>query len=136
MPRTELPSKQPDGSPNWVEWSDRWMSGVRFYVKAAVEFRSEVTVTGNERKAVQISDAANEDRQRLALWREQITDWSFAGPGQGIPIPKNNTGGAEIIWTVLDGPDFNALADATQGLLDEVTAVPTSPNNGKGSSTT
>ena len=45
--------------------------------------------------------------------------------GQGIPIPSQNAGGPEIIWTVLDGPDFNALADATQELLDAVTASPT-----------
>jgi hypothetical protein len=110
------------------------MSGVRFHVKAAVEFRSEVTVTGNDRKAVQISDAANDDRQRLALWGQQITAWSFAD--QGIPVPSQNVGGPEVIWTVLDGPDFSALADATQDLLDEVTAVPTGNRaSAKGSST-
>lgn len=128
MPRTNLPSG------GWIDWSDKWMSGVRFHVKAAVEFRSEVTANGNERKAVQVSDAANDDRQRLALWGQQITAWSWSD--QGIPVPSQNVAGPEVIWTVLDGPDFNALADATQALLDEVTAVPTSPKNAKGSSTT
>jgi hypothetical protein len=128
MPRTDLPSG------NWVEWSSKWMSGVRFHVKAAVEFRSEVTISGNDRKAVQVSDAANDDRQRLALWGQQITAWSFAD--QGIPVPSQNVAGPEVIWTVLDGPDFSKLADATQDLLDEVTAVPTSARNAKGQSAT
>lgn len=129
MPRTELPSG------NWIDWSDKWMSGVRFHVKAAVEFRTVVTTNGNAREAVQVSDAANDDRQRLALWAQQITGWSFAD--NGIPVPSQNAGGPEIIWTVLDGPDFNVLAEATQGLLDEVTATPTPANaNGKRSSVT
>ncbi len=129
MPRTELPSG------NWIDWSDKWMSGVRFHVKAAVEFRTIVTTNGNAREAVQVSDAANDDRQRLALWAQQITGWSFAD--NGIPVPSQNAGGPEIIWTVLDGPDFNALAEATQGLLDEVTATPTPANaNAKRSSVT
>jgi hypothetical protein len=132
MPRTDLPSKQPDGSPNWVEWSDRWMSGTRFHVKAAVEYRTSANPDGSG--VVQVSDGANDDRQRLALWAQQITAWSFAD--QGIPIPSQNAGGPEIIWTVLDGPDFVALAEATQPLLDEVTANPTRARIAKSSSTT
>lgn len=115
MPRTELPSG------NYVEWNDKWMSGVRFHVKAAVEYRTRVDT--DSREAVQVSDGANDDRQRLALWAQQITAWSWADTG--IPVPSQNAGGPEIIWTVLDGPDFSALADATQPLLDEVTASPT-----------
>jgi hypothetical protein len=130
MPRTELPSKDRNDSPNWVEWNDKWMSGVRFHVRSAVVYE---TVTNGDGTAVQRVDAANEDRMRLALWREQITGWSFAD--QGIPVPSQNVGGAEIIWTVLDGPDFNALAEATQDLLDEVNTSPTKRTRAKGSST-
>jgi hypothetical protein len=119
MPRTDLPGKQPDGSPNWVEWSDKWMSGVRFHVNAAVVHRSVMS----DGQLVQESDNGNMDRMRLALWGQQITGWSFAD--HGVPIPKNNVAGPEVIWVTLDGPDFNALADATQDLLEEVTASPT-----------
>lgn len=117
MPRTELPSG------NWVEWNQNWMSGVRFAVKSAVVYETVVMAGNGSREAVQRSDAANDDRQRLALWREQITGWSWAD--KGIPVPKDNAAGAEVIWSVLDGPDFNALAEATADLFDEVTAVPT-----------
>ena len=115
MPRTELPSG------NWVEWTDKWMSGVRFHVKAAVEYKTRAVPGASE--VVQVSDGANDDRQRLALWAQQITAWSWSDTG--IPVPSQNAGGPEVIWTVLDGPDFNALADATQELLDAVTASPT-----------
>lgn len=117
MPRTELPSG------NWVEWNQNWMSGVRFAVKSAVVYETVVMAGNGSREAVQRSDAANDDRQRLALWREQITGWSWAD--KGIPVPKDNAAGAEVIWSVFDGPDFNAFAEATADLFDEVTAVPT-----------
>lgn len=134
MPRTELLSKQADGSPNWVDWNDKWMSGVRFEVKKAVVFETTVSSSGSAREAVQRYDAANDDRQRVALWGEVITAWSFSD--QGIPVPSQNLAGPSVIWSVLDGPDFNALASATQGLFDEVTAVPTSPASAKASSAT
>ena len=134
MPRTELPSTQADGSHNWCDWSDKWMSGVRYEVKKAVVYKTTVPVGGGTREVVQESDAANDDRQRIALWAQQITGWSFAD--QGIPVPSQNVAGAEVVWSVLDGPDFNALAEATQALLDEVTATPTSQRSGKPSSTT
>lgn len=128
MPRTELPSG------GWIEWSDRWMSGVRFAVKSAVVYETTVPVGGGAREVIQKSDEANDDRRRVALWEQQITAWSFAD--QGVPIPSQNVARAQVIWSVLDGPDFNALADATQGLLDEVTATPTSGKaSGKPSST-
>lgn len=126
MPRTELPSG------NWVEWSGKWMSGVRFHVKAAVEFRTTVSGGGAAREVVQVSDGANDDRQRLALWGQQIIAWSFSE--QGIPVPKDNVAGPEVIWATLDGPDFSALAEATQDLLDEVTAVPTKKASARASS--
>jgi hypothetical protein len=133
MPRTELASTQPDGSPHWVEWSSNWKSGVRFHVKAAVEYRTEAVPGAS--KVVQISDGANDDRQRLALWAQQITAWSFSE--QGIPVPSQNVAGPEVVWDTLDGPDFNLLADATQELLDAVTASPTrGRSSAKDSSTT
>jgi hypothetical protein len=127
MPRTELPSG------NWVEWDAKWMSGTRFHVKSAVKY--ELRADADTGGMVQIADGANEDRQRLALWADRITAWSWSD--KGIPIPSQNAGGPEILWTVLDGPDFTALAEATQGLLEEVTAVPTRGKAaGKASSTT
>ena len=73
---------------------------------------------------MQITDGANDDRQRLALWAQQITAWSFSE--QGIPIPSQNVGRpGGGLGLSLDGPDFNLLADATQELLDAVTASPT-----------
>jgi hypothetical protein len=109
------------------------MSGVRFNVKAAVVFRTTVAASGGSREAVQESDGANEERQRVALWREIITAWSFAD--KGIPIPSQNVAGAEVIWSTLDDDDFDELAEATQGLLDRMTATPTSRKNAKTSST-
>ena len=97
MPRTELPSKQTDGSPNWVEWNGNWMSGVRFHVKAAVEYETGAVPGASE--VVQVCDGANDDRQRLALWAQQITAWSWSD--QGIPVPSQNAGGP---GDRLDGP--------------------------------
>lgn len=123
MPRTELPSTQPDGSHNWIEWTSDWMSDVRFHVKEAVVYETTVPTGGGAREVVQRSDAANDDRQRLALWEKVITAWSFAD--RGVPVPSQNAAGAQVILATLSGRDFNALAEATQDLFDEVTATPT-----------
>lgn len=127
MPRTELPSGA------WIEWTNDWMSDVRFHVKTAVVFRTTVDASGGARSAVQESDAANDDRQRLALWEKVITAWSFAD--KGIPIPSQNAGGRQVILATLSGKDYNAFAKATQELFDEVTENPTSPTSATASST-
>ncbi len=126
MPRTELPSG------NWVEWKTDLMSGTRFAVKSAVVHEISGTPGGNE--VVQRSDGANEDRQRLALWAEIITAWSWSE--KGIPIPSQNVGGPEVIWTVLDLDDFDKLAEDTQDLLDKVLSSPTRRRAANGSSAT
>jgi len=125
MPRTELPSG------GWIEWTDKVMSGTRFEVRKAI--RNEIT-SAPDGTVVQQLDGANEDRQRVALWFEVITGWSFAETG--IPIPKANLAGADVVWQVLDMDDYNALADATQDLLEKVVATPTQRKTAAGSSTT
>jgi hypothetical protein len=129
MPRTELPSKQPDGSANWVEWTPDWMSSTRLAVKAAVVYEISGSQGG---EVTQRTDAANDDRQLVALWAQQITAWSFAD--RGIPVPSQNVAGGEVIWSTLSGPDFNTLAEATADLFDQVTATPTRRRSGRGSS--
>ena len=117
MPRTDLPSGA------WVEWMDKLMAQTRFDVKESVVYETNIS-DGN---ATQRLDAANDDRQRLALWGAVITGWSFAE--QGIPIPSQNAGGRGVILSVLDLDDFNALADATQELYDKITANPSRPKS-------
>lgn len=132
MPRTELPSESSPGVHNWVEWVDKVTSGGRFEVKKAVVNRVTTSPDGT---VVQELDSANEDRQRIALWYQAITNWSWAE--RGIPVPSQNPGGVDIIWDVLsDLDDYFALAEATQDLLEKVSATPTQRKTARGSSTT
>ena len=123
MPRVELPSKQADGTPNYVEFTESLMSGTRFDVKDAVKY---VLRADDEGRATQTVPGGNDDRQRVALWYNVITDWSFKD--KGIPVPSQNAAGkdgaADLIGSTLDLDDFAALAEATQPLLDKVLANP------------
>jgi hypothetical protein len=124
MPRTELVSKQADGTPNWVEWRDSVMSAVRFDVKDAV--KSTIRAADDGTGAVQDIPGANDDRQRAALWWHIVTDWSFAA--SGIPIPSQNAAGKDgvldLIGATLTDEDYDKLADATQEILTRMTRNP------------
>ena len=123
MPRTELVSKQADGTPNWVEWRDSVMSAVRFDVKDAVK---STIRAGDDGQAVQEIPGANDERQRMALWYHLITDWSFAE--KGIPIPSLNAAGkdgaAELFLATLTDDDYDKLTEETQPILTRLVRNP------------
>ena len=127
MPRTELVSKQADGTPHWCEWRDSVMSAVRFDVRDSVK---SVIKAGDDGQAVQEIGGANDDRQRAALWWHIITDWSFAATG--IPIPSQNAAGKDgvldLIGATFTDEDYDKLAEATQEIL---TRMVRSPKRGK-----
>ena len=127
MPRTELVSKQADGTPHWCEWRDSVMSAVRFDVRDSVK---SVIKAGDDGQAVQEIGGANDDRQRAALWWHIITDWSFAATG--IPIPSANAAGKDgvldLIGATFTDEDYDKLAEATKEIL---TRMVRSPKRGK-----
>ena len=123
MPRTELVSKQADGTPNWVEWRDSVMSAVRFDVKDAVK---STIRAGDDGQAVQEIAGANDDRQRAALLWHLITDWSFAA--QGIPVPSQNAAGKDgvldLLGATLTDDDYDKLVEAVHEILVRMTRNP------------
>ena len=127
MPRVELPSKQADGTANWVEYRDSVMASVRFDVKDAV--KSVIRADG-EGQGYQEVSGGNDDRQRAALWYHIITDWSFAATG--IPVPSQNAAGKDgvldLIGATFTDEDYDKLAEATQEIL---TRMVRSPNRRK-----
>lgn len=101
--RVELPSGA------WVEirdklsLQDRWAMG------------EGITIT--QRDGVQYIPANISDLQMKGFLGSVITAWSF----QGIPVPSQNIGGADVLGTVFtDLDDFETLEDAVQPLFQKV----------------
>jgi hypothetical protein len=108
--RAELPSKQADGTRNWVEYRDSLMSMDKFAVdEVATVVMGE---TGNK-----VSALAMRNDMRNALLGRIITAWSYP-----VPIPKeNNFQAADIvIGNALNLKDYSALAKAIEPLMDEI----------------
>lgn len=107
MPRAELPSGA------WVEYRDSLMAQDKFAVQNA--FVLSFTPEGQQEITGGVQNS-----MRNALLSLVITSWSW----EGIPIPSLNPAGADIIGTVMDIDDYNALSKAVEPLLAKVTFVP------------
>jgi hypothetical protein len=108
--RAELPSKQADGTRNWVEYRDSLMSMDKFAVdEVATVVMGE---TGNK-----VSALAMRNDMRNALLSRIITAWSYP-----VPIPKDNNFQAAdiVIGNALNLKDYSALAKAIEPLMDEI----------------
>lgn len=108
--RIDLPSRQPDGTPNWIEYRDRLMSGDRF----AVQEVAKVEIGENGGRT---SFLAMQNDMRNALLGMIITAWSFP-----VPVPSQNSFSAAdvVLGGVLDLDDYAALEQAVEPLMEKI----------------
>ena len=115
MARVDLPGKQPDGSPNWVEYRDKLTVQDRIAANSAIKFTFEAAPDGNGE--VRKVTGGNDDRMRVALLARLITAWSFPG----VPVPSQNIADPEeLISSQLDLDDYDAVSDAIEPLFQRV----------------
>ena len=122
MPRVDLSSKQPDGSPNWAEYRDRLSVQDRIAANSAVKFTFEPTPDGKgERRQV---TGGNDERMKVALAARLITAWSFPG----VPVPSQNIADPEeLLDSVLDLDDWDKVSEAIDPLFQRVLGAAPKP---------
>ena len=113
MPRFDLPSKQPDGTPNWVEVADPddLMAETLFAIHKAVRISSG---SGGE---TTYSPREMEDDQVNAYLGHAITAWSFPAP---IPAQNNLVAADRAIGRVMKAKDWSSLKNQARPLMDEL----------------
>lgn len=122
MPRTDLPSKQPDGSQNWVEYRDRLSVQDRIAANSAVKFTFEAAPDG--KGEVRKVTGGNDERMKVALAAQVITAWSFPG----IPVPSQNIADPEeLIASTLDLDDWDAVSEAIDPLFQRILGAAPKP---------
>ena len=113
MPRVELPSKQADGSPNWVDLKepDDFMAADLFALHRAVKIRSGASGETEYSPAEMVDDRVN------AFLGSAVTAWSFP-----VPIPAQNGVAAAdvVIGRTMKARDWAVLRKAAQPLMDEL----------------
>jgi hypothetical protein len=107
--RIELPSKQADDTPNWVEYRDRLMAGDRFAVQDAVSME-----VGGEDRRSKVSLGMQNDLRNALLGRI-ITAWSFPVP---VPSANDMQRAGVVIGNAMDLRDYAALEKAVEPLMD------------------
>lgn len=111
MPRVTLPSKQADGSPNYVDLKspDDFMAADLFAMHAAVKIRPGPQ--GEYSPAEAADDRVN------SFLTASITGWSFP-----VPIPSQNgvAAGDVVIGRAMRAKDWAALRKAAVPLMDEL----------------
>lgn len=122
MARAELPSRQPDGSPNWVEYRTRLAAEDRIAANSAVQFTFEPSKDG--KGEVRKVTGGNDERMKVALAAQLITAWSFPG----IPVPSQNVADpAELISSTMDLDDWDAVAAAIDPLFQRILGAAPKP---------
>lgn len=108
--RAEMPSKQADGTPNWVEYRTELLAIDKF----AVDEVATVTMGESGNK---VSALAMRNDMRNALLGRIISAWSYP-----VPIPKDNNFQAAdiVIGNALNLRDYSALSKAVEPLMDEI----------------
>jgi hypothetical protein len=116
MPRFDLPSKQSDGTFNWVEVAnpDDMLAETLFAIHAAVRISSG---SGGE---TTYSPRAMEDDQVNAFLAHAITAWSFPAP---IPSQMNAAPADKVIGRAMTGKDWSSLKNQVRPLMDELEGV-------------
>jgi hypothetical protein len=109
--RVELPSKQADGSPNWVDLRDKLRPSDGWIADDA----AKITSKGDGETV--FSPATMENDRRNALLGRLITAWSFP-----VPIPSQNSFQAAdvVIDGAMDFEDYAVLAEAVQPVVDKI----------------
>ena len=113
MARVELPSKQADGTPNFVDLKspDDFMAADLFAIHRAVRVKSSAN-GDTEYSAQEWAD----DRVNAFLGAA-ITGWSFPAP---IPAQTTVAAADVVIGRVMRAKDWAALRRAAQPLMDEL----------------
>jgi hypothetical protein len=107
--RVELPSGA------WVELRDKLNVEDQRAVQNAVVIEITTDENGN---TVQRIPGDHTMARRAALLSRIVTDWSFAA--QGIPIPSQNVGGADMIDSAIsDLDDMNKLDEEIRPLMEK-----------------
>lgn len=115
MARIDLPSTQPNGAANWVEYRDRLSVEDRIAANSAVQFTFEPSPDG--KSEVRKVTGGNDERMKVALAAKLITAWSFPG----VPVPAQNIADpAELISSTLDLDDWDALGEAIDPLFQRI----------------
>lgn len=108
MARVELPGKQADGTPHWVEYRDQLRALDRFAVQevASVE-------VGEGKNRANFYAMAND--MRNALLGRIITAWSYP-----VPVPSQNHFQAPdvVIGEAMSLEDYAALEEAVEPLME------------------
>jgi hypothetical protein len=107
--RVELPSRQPDGTPNWIDIRETIKGGDIFAVHEA-----NIVKLDDNGRATEISFQKAEDDQLIALAQRVITGWSFQ-----VPLPAGFAA-AKSVLSDLEGPDLKKFRAAVRPLLDQV----------------
>lgn len=110
MARVELPSKQADGTPNWVEYRDRLRALDRFAVQEVVNFEID-DATGKRKTNFYM--LAND--MRNAMLGRIITAWSYPSP---IPSQNSFQAADVVIGETMELEDYAVLEEEVQPLLD------------------
>lgn len=111
MPRVTLPSKQADGSPNYVDLKspDDFMAADLFAIHRDVKVKPGPS---GEYSGQEFAD----DRVNAFLTRA-ITGWSFPSP---IPAGATVAAGDVVIGRAMRAKDWAALRNAAQPLINEL----------------
>ena len=116
MPRFDLPSKQADGTSNWVEVADPddMTAETLFAIHRAVR------ISAGADGGTSYSPREMEDDQVNAFLGFAITSWSFPAP---IPAQNNLVAADRAIGRVMSGKDWSALRIKVRPLMDELEGV-------------
>jgi hypothetical protein len=114
--RVDLPSKQPDGTPSWVELADldELMGEDLLIIHRAVRIK---TGTGGE---MEYSPREMDDDRANAFLGRTITAWSFPAP---IPSQNGLVAADVAISRVMNLRDYAALLGKARKLLAEIDAL-------------
>ena len=113
MPRFELPSKQADGTANWVEVAspDDLMAETLFAIHRAVRIVSGASGDTSYSPREMEDDSVN------AFLGFAITAWSFPSP---IPSQMNAAPADKVIGRAMTGRDWSSLRKQVRPLMDEL----------------
>ena len=116
MPRIELPSKQADGTQNWVEVSnpDDLTAETLFAMHRAVK------ITSGAGGDTSYSPREMEDDSINAFLSKAITAWSFPSP---IPSQMNMAAADVVIGRTMKAKDWSSLKNQVKPLMDELEGV-------------
>jgi len=116
MPRFDLPSKQPDGSPNFVEVADPddLTAETLFAIHRAVK------ITSGAGGDTSYSPREMEDDSVNAFLSFAITGWSFPSP---IPSQVNVAAADVVIGRAMKAKDWSSLRRQVKPLMDELEGI-------------